>query len=284
MKEKIKIMFLNSWGESHAAIADRYNTQTPNSTGIWENIQSTTNPNEADYYIMMQNEVSDYPDLPDHKKIYFQREPPYIQNRSWYTNPSKNYCHYGNCHSASTWWIDKPFNFLSELQYPEKNKMLSTIASAQYRSNGHKLRLDFIREYVSKHNNMDVYGSGHGDLGACNKGPTPTKCKFDTLINYKYSLSCENGAIRNYFTEKICDCFLAWTVPIYWGCPNISNFFPEHSFHSLDITNPDSFNILNEIMKQPIEDKHIKALQEARNLVLYKYNIWPTIKGVLDQK
>ena len=28
-----------------------------------------------------------------------------------------------------------------------------------------------------------------------------------------------------YFTEKLLDCFLSGTIPIYWGCPSIGDFF-----------------------------------------------------------
>lgn len=35
----------------------------------------------------------------------------------------------------------------------------------------------------------------------------------------------ENVRQDNYFSEKLIDCLLTRTVPIYWGCPNISNYF-----------------------------------------------------------
>ena len=30
-------------------------------------------------------------------------------------------------------------------------------------------------------------------------------------------------------SEKIADCFLAWTMPIYYGCPRIAEYFPAES-------------------------------------------------------
>ena len=30
---------------------------------------------------------------------------------------------------------------------------------------------------------------------------------------------------KNWFTEKLIDCFATGTIPIYWGCPNIEEFF-----------------------------------------------------------
>ena len=33
--------------------------------------------------------------------------------------------------------------------------------------------------------------------------------------------------VKNYFTEKILDCFISKTVPVYCGCVNIGDFFNE---------------------------------------------------------
>jgi hypothetical protein len=40
-----------------------------------------------------------------------------------------------------------------------------------------------------------------------------------------FSIIIENTQQKNYFTEKIVDCFLAKSIPLYWGCPNICDFF-----------------------------------------------------------
>ena len=40
-----------------------------------------------------------------------------------------------------------------------------------------------------------------------------------------YHISLENSRQKNYFTEKVIDCFASKTVPIYYGCPNIGDWF-----------------------------------------------------------
>lgn len=45
------------------------------------------------------------------------------------------------------------------------------------------------------------------------------------LFDSMFSICPENTAQRNYFSEKILDCFVTKTVPIYWGCPNIGDYF-----------------------------------------------------------
>jgi hypothetical protein len=40
-----------------------------------------------------------------------------------------------------------------------------------------------------------------------------------------FHIAAENSQQRNYFTEKIIDCFASKTIPIYYGCPNIGDWF-----------------------------------------------------------
>ena len=60
----------------------------------------------------------------------------------------------------------------------------------------------------------------------------------------------ENAVIPDYWTEKIADCFLAWTLPIYYGCPNLEDYFPEKSFIRIDIEKPEEAidSIVNKIL------------------------------------
>jgi len=45
------------------------------------------------------------------------------------------------------------------------------------------------------------------------------------LFKSKFSIVIESSKEENYFTEKICDALISKTIPIYWGCPNIDDFF-----------------------------------------------------------
>jgi hypothetical protein len=65
-------------------------------------------------------------------------------------------------------------------------------------------------------NVVDLYGNGSSN---------PIDLKEQGLQNYKYTIVIENLKKQNYFTEKLVDAFMVGTVPIYWGCPNIGDFF-----------------------------------------------------------
>lgn len=52
-----------------------------------------------------------------------------------------------------------------------------------------------------------------------------------------FHIAIENTSHDNYFTEKIMDCFLFRTVPIYYGCPNINDFFDSRGIITFDTIN-----------------------------------------------
>ena len=49
--------------------------------------------------------------------------------------------------------------------------------------------------------------------------------KKDELFESMFSIVIENSRIKNYFTEKLIDALRTYTIPIYYGCPNISEYF-----------------------------------------------------------
>lgn len=84
-----------------------------------------------------------------------------------------------------------------------------------------------------------------------------------------YHISVENSKNKNYFTEKIVDAFLTKTIPIYWGCPNIDEFFNKDGIITFNTTD-ELISILNnltpefyESKKDAIEENYNKAKQYA---------------------
>jgi hypothetical protein len=84
-----------------------------------------------------------------------------------------------------------------------------------------------------------------------------------------YHIAIENSRNKNFFTEKIVDAFLTKTIPIYWGCPNIDEFFNTDGI--ITFNNVDELTvILNnltyefyESKKDIIEENYNKAKQYA---------------------
>lgn len=96
-----------------------------------------------------------------------------------------------------------------------KSKMISLIASNKRSQVGHVVRHRMVELADAEGLDIDVMGRGY----------KPFAVKADGLAPYRYSVVIENVREKNYFSEKLIDAILCRTVPIYWGCPNIGDFF-----------------------------------------------------------
>ena len=109
------------------------------------------------------------------------------------------------------------------------------------------------------------------------RGFTPIAAKWDGLAPYRYSLAIENHRGTHYWTEKLADCFLSWTMPIYYGCSNILDFFPDESMVRIDIEDPDVLNTIRDTIHSDLQIRNREAIAHARQLVLEKYQFFPFI-------
>jgi hypothetical protein len=64
-----------------------------------------------------------------------------------------------------------------------------------------------------------------------------------------FHIAVENSQNKNYFTEKIVDAFLSKTVPVYWGCPNIGEFFDIRGMFILESEN-DFISLVNSLTEE----------------------------------
>lgn len=58
--------------------------------------------------------------------------------------------------------------------------------------------------------------------------------KAMAIAPYAYHVVIENVRQRGYFSEKLIDCFLLRTVPIYWGAPDLAEFFDAEGILAAD--------------------------------------------------
>lgn len=113
-------------------------------------------------------------------------------------------------------WID-----VADRNIHSKTKDFSIIASGKQYLPGHKMRHEIIQ---ASGNNIDVFGGGY----------KPVKDKIEGLKEYRFHFAIENCKRDFWFTEKLIDCLITGTIPIYWGCPSIGNFFNTEGFVIFD--------------------------------------------------
>ena len=105
-------------------------------------------------------------------------------------------------------WIDA-----EDRKIYNKTKLISMIASVKNMCTGHSFRQIVANTLSDK---TDLYGFGRKN--ELNK-------KIDGLKDYMFSVAMENVINDGYYTEKLLDCFLTGTIPIYWGTEKILNIF-----------------------------------------------------------
>jgi hypothetical protein len=132
----------------------------------------------------------------------------------------------------------------------KKSKLVSMVYSEKTWLFGHRLRHIIADSLLPKisYDKIELFGKG------CNK---PIKLKAEGTVDFMFQIAIENAKRKNYFADKILDCFACGTVPIYWGCNNIGDFFDERGIIKFN-----SPNDLAHILKEEISEKKYKSMLE----------------------
>ena len=174
----------------------------------------------------------------------------------------KNYLKH---HEMFPWLFNRIsyFDLYADSAIP-KTKELCIIASDSTWLKGHKDRFAFVNKLLGHFKDrIDIYGRGFNDFD----------CKYEILKNYKYSICIENCSKDDYFTEKINECYLAETMPLYYGCKNISDYYDSSSFILIDIFD---FNETVKAIERALEtnawEKNILMIRRMKLLYFEKYH------------
>jgi hypothetical protein len=111
-----------------------------------------------------------------------------------------------------------------------KNKICSYICSNKNFTKDQIMRINILNYfYQNPHSNIELFGRGHNPLPE-NHDDGDYDGKIVALKDFAFSLVIENHIQNNYFSEKLLDCLLTGTVPIYHGCKKISEYFNVDGF------------------------------------------------------
>ncbi len=158
----------------------------------------------------------------------------------------------------------------------KKSKLISVIGSKESFLPLHRQRTDFL-DFLEEElfSQIDVYG----------KGRTYVNNKSQALDEYRYSIAIENSQTPGYWTEKISDCFISLTVPIYVGAPDIETFFPPQSMitASLEDLRSNPRALFSKLSVQDYEER-LPYLLEARNSALGEFSFGYQLGKLLVEK
>jgi hypothetical protein len=175
------------------------------------------------------------------------------------------------------------YDFLkNQILPPVKIVDLSAINSNINHLPGHQKRAQFIRDLCDSGLDFKLYGGSNWEKYPQYVDNAPDG-KWPIFSKSRYILVIENEVAPFYWTEKITDAILCWSMPIYFGCSNIDEYLPEGSYINFDISADDSIERLKKILKSDFYEKNIKNLSKARTLILEKYNLLNFIDSELNR-
>jgi len=173
-------------------------------------------------------------------------------------------------------------------KHKEKKFEISFLSGTKTLSEGHKLRNEIyllkeeifipkkwfytLEDYDSVNNVRPGYSSYSKDLSHIPNYLKSSPQVFGKRICFEDSMfhvCIENVKQNNWYTEKIGETFCTKTVPIYWGCPNIKDYYDLRGIITFN-TKEELTNIINNLtpekyyeMKPYIDYNYEIALQDS---------------------
>jgi hypothetical protein len=166
-------------------------------------------------------------------------------------------------------------------QYEKEHKKefkISHLRGNLLKSYGHQMRW----EILDRKNEFSIPTKFYETYGDRNNIEDARLGKEFVFGDSMFGIAIENFSHRGFFTEKILDCFLLKTIPIYWGCSNIGDYFDVDGiimFNNVD----DLVYITNQLNENYYENrKEIieKNWKLALDYVNYEQNIVNTITNI----
>jgi Glycosyltransferase family 10 (fucosyltransferase) C-term len=166
---------------------------------------------------------------------------------------------------------------------PQKPKLMSIMVSHKSYTPGHQYR-HIIVQHILKHNiPIDIWGNGCEIYKQKFPNNTNIKGGFKSMEemckDYLFTIAIENTSHDHYFTEKIINPFINNTIPIYWGCKKVEEYFPKHTIHLTGNINRDII-IIHTVLKNP--NKYLQEYKIDQDMVLNKVNLVKNIERIFD--
>lgn len=118
------------------------------------------------------------------------------------------FCPYGGT------WIDR-----RDWGIKPKTKLCSMLIGSKMSTRGHTIRHEIADMIEANGYPVDFYGVRGQPVGY------GQETKMQVLADYAFSIVTETCREDNLFTEWLLDCFALGTIPIFWGCPNLLDYF-----------------------------------------------------------
>jgi hypothetical protein len=162
-----------------------------------------------------------------------------------------------------------------EYKRPAKNKTISIVVSLKNFCEGHAKRLAFLEALNARYGaKIDYYGREFN----------PVADKLDAIAPYKYHIVIENSQIENYWTEKLADAWIGWSLPIYCGDPALQERIPDPlGLEIIDVDDiPSSLKKIDDILERDVYCSRIDAIKECRDWAIAESNPYEKVSRIIE--
>lgn len=103
----------------------------------------------------------------------------------------------------------------------------------------------------------------------------------DKMFDVMFHVAIENCSIKHYYSEKLLDCIESKTVPIYYGCQNIGDYFNKEGIISVGSVGEivDACNNLTE----DLYTRMLPAMEENKERIKGRPDFWGQLENILKQ-
>jgi hypothetical protein len=282
---EIRVLLLVGWPNSDLALEKL----TPGGNGRFGRVQFAFDHADEPHYTLVLTEIKQEAPkpFPPHRLCYLIGEPPVEINRWIYDRAPTGSRIYSVplppewlgerqwrrfvC-PLCTWHVGRSYDQLKSEPLPsDKPHRLSWVTSNLSRLPGHRKRLAFL-ERLQGAMAFDLFGRGF----------RPIPDKWEALAPYRYSIAFENSIFDDYFTEKVADPIMAGALPLYYGSGNLERYLPSGAFLRFDPDDPLVLDRIRDWTESDLWLERRSALEEAKALLLDRYNVWRLLADELE--
>jgi Glycosyltransferase family 10 (fucosyltransferase) C-term len=193
-----------------------------------------------------------------------------------------------------------PINML--IPSHQKPKLMSIMVSFKKNTVGHIYRHALVAHILKYKWPIDIWGNGVDEykkknsigmgiaMGIAMGGSSGTdinskylKGGFNSMSEmckeYAFTIAIENTSHDHYFSEKLINPLLYNTIPIYWGCKKVNEYFPKQVIRLTGNINSDII-LIHRVLRNP--QYYMNEYKINRDAVLDKVNLITNIDKIFD--
>ena len=104
------------------------------------------------------------------------------------------------------------------------------------------------------------------------------------IEHYRYRLVVEKSIHRHYWSNALASCYMTDTYPLYIGCPNLYEYFPEESYTPIDMSDiQHALDRITAIARSDMWQTRKKALAVARQRLVHQHNLYTSISHMVQE-